>query len=294
MAEELERILDKCIDRLNRGETLRQCLDDYPEHATELEPLLLAMTQAKEAFPFTPSADARRTARQRFYAALDKQRRPALWRRVVTWRQSWAAAATVMVALILLLTLLPSSMPIGIDEGDPLPSGLETIVIPYPSSDGNFAFMVSDEENDIGDFSSLYITVDKVVLLMTGGTEQLVEFRPEVKEFDLTLLPGDQTLKLWQGDIPEGRYTKIFLYVTEVRGILKDTQEEIFAKLPSGKLQLNYSFSVTEEATTGFIFDITVVKAGQGSEKYLLKPQASESGITETPLPSKGQGKDKS
>lgn len=295
MTEELERILDECIDRLSRGETLRQCLDDYPEDVTELKPLLTAMIQTKEAFPFVPSADAKRAGRQRFFSALDKKHKTAWWQKVLSWRPAWAATASVLVVLALILTLLPRSVPIGFVDSDPLPEGIETILIPHPSSDGNFVFMVSDEENAIGDFSNLYLTVEKVVLLKSGGPQQLIEFSPEVREFDLTLLPGEQTQTIWQGNIPEGKYTKIFLYITEIKGIIEATQEEISAKLPSGKLQLNYSFEVTEDTTTSFIFDITVIKTGQADNgKYILKPQASESGVVQPESPSKGQGKDKS
>jgi hypothetical protein len=74
MTEELERILDACIDLMGRGASLERCLGEYPERGAELEPLLRAVVQTREAFTFTPSVDAKRAARLRFHAALDKKR----------------------------------------------------------------------------------------------------------------------------------------------------------------------------------------------------------------------------
>ena len=294
MADEFERILDECIDRMSRGQSLQQCLNDYPEHISELEPLLRAMMETKEAYVFTPSVDAKRSARLRFFKELDKKRQPALWNRVMAWQPAWAAVASILMVVILIVVSLQSSLvPIQVPVGEPVPTGIPSIVIPAPTTEGNFVFFVSDEENAIGDFSNLYITIEKVVLLKSGSAEELIEFVPEVKQFDLTLLPGDKTQELWRGNIPEGNYTKIFVYVSEVNGVLK-TGTEINVKLPSGKLQLDNSFQVTQEHITNFTFDITVVKTGQAERgKYLLKPQASESGVEQIPQPVKDKSKGK-
>ncbi len=295
MAEEFERILDECIDRVSHGESLQQCLSDYSEHATELKPLLLAMTQTKEAFPFIPSPAVKRSARQRFFATLDKNRRPSLWERVTAWQPVWAAAASIaMVFILTLVAINQTSIPIELPSNEPVPTGIPLMIIPAPSSDGNFVFLVSDEENAIGDFTNLFLTIEKVVLLNSGDSEQLVEFVPEIKECDLTLLPGEKTQELWRGQIPEGTYTKIFAYISEVNGVLKSTGEEINVKLPSGKLQLANSFQVTTDNITHFTFDITIVKTGQvGSGKYLLKPQASGSGVSQILQPTKSKEKGK-
>ena len=136
------------------------------------------------------------------------------------------------------------------------------------------------------------VTIDKVVLLSNNSSEQLVEFVPDTKKFDLTTLPGNVTQELWSGQIPEGTYTKVFAYVSEVTGTLKSTGKEISVKLPSGKLQLANSFQVTSDQKTSFTFDITIVKTGQSRNgKYLLKPQASASGATQTPKKSNSNSK---
>jgi hypothetical protein len=129
------------------------------------------------------------------------------------------------------------------------------------------------------------VTIDKVGLLKSGDDQHWVEFVPEVKEFDLTLLPRGKTQELWRGNVPEGEYTKVVIYVTGVEGILKSTGETVTVKLPSNKLQMSKAFSVSADNVTSFTYDLTVVKAGnaQGGSKYLLKPQIGESGASQQP-----------
>ena len=72
MTNNFDKILDECIDRINLGESVNACLSDYPDYIEQLEPLLQAMLQTREAYSFAPSASAERAARQHFNAALDR------------------------------------------------------------------------------------------------------------------------------------------------------------------------------------------------------------------------------
>jgi len=58
MTSEFDNILDKCIDRLSRGESLKKCLTYYPEYKALLEPLLRAMTETATAYSFVFSSEA--------------------------------------------------------------------------------------------------------------------------------------------------------------------------------------------------------------------------------------------
>ena len=49
MIRTFDTILDECVDRVNRGESIEDCLAGYPEHAEELEPLLSAMFDTRSA-----------------------------------------------------------------------------------------------------------------------------------------------------------------------------------------------------------------------------------------------------
>jgi hypothetical protein len=48
-------------------------------------------------------------------------------------------------------------------------------------------------------------------------------------------------------------------------------------KLPSGKLQMSKPFLVESGEVTNFVYDLTVVEAGN-SGQYILKPQIGQSG----------------
>ena len=285
MTNEFDMILDKCIDRLSRGESLENCLADYPEHKAQLEPLLKAMTETAKAYSFVPSTEAKRSARLKLYAEFDRRRQPSFWQRMVQPRLAWiSAAAVVLLVAVSLVVLRPVLWP-----------AIPTTTIPSASVNGNFIFMVSDDINAIEDFSTVDVTIEKVWLLHTGEQEEWIEFTPSTQEFNLALLPGDTTQVLWQGNVPLGEYTRVVIEVGQVTGVLEATSETIEIKLPSDKLQLKIPFNVSADSVTSFTFDLTVVNTGnaQDGAKYLLKTQASESGSTQTPLTSEQTTPDK-
>ncbi|MDD5037753.1 MAG: DUF4382 domain-containing protein [Dehalococcoidales bacterium] len=271
MVNDFDRILDECIDRINRGESLEDCLSAYPAYAERLKPLLQCMHGVKKTYAFTPSADARRAARQKFYAVLDKRRQVtplAAFFRSIPRPLVWTAVAVVVLAIAGIWGIRPAVNP-------------PTLVA---SPTGNFAFLISDEINDIGDFESLNVTISRVGLQSANSSGEWLEFTPETTTVDLTRLQGEQSQEIWRGDVPAGQYSQILIYVSEVRGKLKATGQTIVVKLPSNKLHISKPFEVTSETVTHFTFDITVVATGNNG-KYILKPQISESGARQEPKP---------
>ncbi len=273
MTNEFDKILDECIDRINRGEDLGACLADYPRYAQQLQPSLRAMLQTKEAYLFEPSASSKKTSRQRLNAALEElartreEKRP-LFPWVFGHSRAWVAVAVMLlVALIGYFGLRPMPFPIG-------PSL-------QPSPEGNFIFLISDDVNAIGDFQNLNISISKIGLQAEGEDSQWIEINPKVEVVDLTLLQGDKAQEIWRGDVPEGQYTKVFIYVSNVSGTLKATGESISIKLPSNKLQISKSFSVTSGSVVNFVYDVTVIKAGK-SGQYIIKPQVGGSGADQS------------
>jgi hypothetical protein len=150
------------------------------------------------------------------------------------------------------------------------------------SPNGNFAFLISDEPNDIGDFDSLDVTISRVGLLSAGSGEKWLEFTPDINTVDLTQLQGEKSQEIWRGNVPAGRYTQVLIYVNKVTGKLKATGQTIEVKLPSSKLHVSQSFEATADNVTSFTFDITVIATG-GNGKYILKPQVNESGARQEP-----------
>ena len=272
MPKTFDEIFDECVDRINHGQRLEDCLASYPEHAEELEPLLRAMLDTQMAYTFVPSSTAKMAARQRFNTALEglerrREKGQLLFPRIFGWSRAWGAVAAVLLAaLIGYFGVRPALFPAG-------PS-------PQPGPKGTFALLISDEVNAIGDFQSLSVSISKIGLQLEGEAGRWIERDPEVEVVDLTLLQGDKAQEIWRGDVPEGQYTKVFIYVSDVSGVLRETGRPVGVKLPSEKLQISKPFKVTSDEVTNFVYDLTVVAAGspQSGIKYILKPQAGQSG----------------
>ncbi|NQT48406.1 MAG: DUF4382 domain-containing protein [Chloroflexi bacterium] len=266
MADKFDKILDTCIDRINGGERIEDCLADYPEHAQELEPLLKSMLLVTNAYSFVPRASAKQRAWQQLAAALresdkrrEKGRVPFPW--FLGKAKAWAAAAVVIViALGSYFGLAQVTSP--------------GAIVSQPDPEGNFAFVISDAPNAIGDFKSLNLAVSKVGLQQQDGN--WVEFVPETSQVDLTLLQGDMGEQVWRGNVPEGAYSAAVLHVTSTSGVLKDTGETVDIKLPGNKLHLNITFEVSADLVTEFVYDVTVISTGSG--RYNLLPVVADSG----------------
>lgn len=269
MKDRFNKIIDECIDRLNRGESIDSCLKDFPEYSETLKPLLSAILKTKTAYSFASSDRAKNLHRQRFNAAMSASResreikRP-LVNQILGWSKVWVpAVAAIVVALVVYFGLRPAFTP--------------PVMVAQPDPEGNFALLISDEVNDIGDFQNLDISISKVTLHLGGDEEKVVEFEPGIQTVNLADLQGNRAREIWRGDIPEGEYIKVVLEVSQVSGVLRDSGEEIEIKLPSCKLQISKPFLVESGEVTNFVYDLTVVEAGK-SGQYILKPQISQSG----------------
>jgi len=93
---------------------------------------------------------------------------------------------------------------------------------------------------------------------------------------DLTEVVGEKAISVLDGELEAGRYSKIELYAESVDGVVDG--ESVDVKIPSGKLQIVKPFEVVAGESVEFVFDINVVKKGNGG--YNLLPVISESGVT--------------
>ena len=148
--------------------------------------------------------------------------------------------------------------------------------------DVNFRLLISDQPTAIDDFEELWVTISRIGLVPAadsnaGQTEIVLD---PVLSVNLVELVDENAVAAWEGYIPEGEYSKVFLYVDSVDGLLVGSEEPINIKLPSNKLQLDYNFAVEEGndgSVTNFVYDITVIRAGN-SGMYLLQPHLGQSG----------------
>ena len=93
---------------------------------------------------------------------------------------------------------------------------------------------------------------------------------------DLTQVVGDKAVSVFEGGLSPGSYEKIELHVESVEGIVDGEQATV--KVPSEKLQITHPFEISADEPVDFVFDINVVKRGQGND-YNLTPVISESGV---------------
>ncbi len=93
MKADLASILDECLARMRHGESLGQCLDAFPEHAQELEPLLRQAGMLRSLPVVAPSAAARMRGRQallRKLAAMRQRKRGSWLASMFDVLPSWA------------------------------------------------------------------------------------------------------------------------------------------------------------------------------------------------------------
>jgi hypothetical protein len=104
--KQFDNILNECLDRVLRGETIEECLKNYPEQAPELAPLLHTAVTAKQAANIQPRAEFKAQARYAFKSALyemqDKKTRRLsfLWPSFV-WRTGWMVAIIIIMVVVL-------------------------------------------------------------------------------------------------------------------------------------------------------------------------------------------------
>ncbi len=157
----------------------------------------------------------------------------------------------------------------------------EEETVPPIGEEVNFRLWISDEANAIEDFDELMVTISDVAMVQADGNGLIKEPLDPPAEVDLTELTGDNATEIWSGTLSDGKYTKVFLYVTNVTGTLNGDGpgEPADVKLPSDKLQISKPFTISSASgqVVDFVFDITVIEAGQ-SGKYNLLPQIAQSG----------------
>lgn len=142
------------------------------------------------------------------------------------------------------------------------------------SGTGTLNLHVTDAPDNIGDFASLNVTVTSITLTNKDGGNK--DYTPANGTFDLTKLQSGNVSTIFGGPVDLGNYTKLTLHVSDAKGVLAADGKSVDVKAPSGQLFLTTSFEIASGKTTDFLFDIHVVKQGNGG--YSFQPNATGSG----------------
>lgn len=101
----MESVLDECLDRIiSRGDSVEQCLERYPDHAAELEPLLATALSASEIRSVEPRREFRQAARGRLLSrVVEKREAQARWRVPrLSWGHRWTVVLTLVLAVLVM------------------------------------------------------------------------------------------------------------------------------------------------------------------------------------------------
>jgi len=256
MSRDFDEILDECIDRINSGQGIEECLASYPEHAQELEPALRAVFDIRAAYSFTPRPAVKAAARQRFYAALDslerkRQEHRAVPRRLLRWSWAWAGIAAILllgvIGYALMTTLAPANAGI-----------LEVRVTDAPPQD----------------VSEILVSVDDIQVHKAGAGEASgwITIIEEEKTFDLIKISGIEEV-LGSEEIEATDYTQIRMDVLWVEVTIDGEQKT--ATIPSGTLRIVSPFSVEKGEKTILTLDFDAEKSVKvtGTGEVIFRPE---------------------
>ena len=255
MSRDFDEILDECIDRINSGEGIEECLASYPEHAQELEPALRAIFDIRAAYSFTPRPAAKAAAKQRFYAVLDslerkRQERRAVPRRLFRWSWVWAG-----IAAILLLVLVSYAL----------------VTTLAPANAGILEVRATDAPPQ--DVSEILVSVDDIQVHKAGAGEGSgwITIIEEPRTFDLIKISGIEEV-LGSREIEATDYTQIRMDVLSVEVTINGEKKS--ATVPSGVIKIVRltPFSVEKGEKTILILDFDAEKSvkvtGKGEVRF--------------------------
>ncbi|MDD5093288.1 MAG: DUF4382 domain-containing protein [Dehalococcoidia bacterium] len=272
MKRAFDQILDECIDRLNGGESVEECLKLYPEFAAELEPLLIAALEFRSGLAFMPSAAAKTKGKESLLREMAQSHQklnspdPSILQRLFGRPKIWAPVTAALMIAVLMFALWPSSSnPPGIG--------------PSPAYAGTIEIRITDAPNH--DVSSVYMTIGNIEVQKSGGSggtgiaagndgdRGWTTVIGEERSFELLELLGVEEI-LGSKELEVGHYTQIRLDVAAVRVTVDGITQS--AALPSGKLKLVGSFDIEAGKTTALTLDFdaqkSVVVAGNGKVQF--------------------------
>jgi hypothetical protein len=209
----------------------------------------------------------------------------SLWTRRTKMRKGLVAMIILALVAVLAAGCESVSLPTPAPEQEHAPTPMPAPTVKTVEKE-NFRLLISDEVNAIEDFEHLYVTISSIGVHQSGEAGGWREFDPlddpdgdNITGIDLRPLEGENALAIWSGNLTDGEYTKVFINVENVTGILADGGGTADVKLSSNKLQISKPFTIGD-SVVNFVYDITVVEAGK-SDKYILKPQIAQSGANQ-------------
>ncbi|MBN2186248.1 MAG: hypothetical protein JW732_02220 [Dehalococcoidia bacterium] len=102
MAQRIEDILDNCLERISKGESIEDCLKTYSEQASDLEPLLeTSFAFMQKSAAIQPDYEFKTRTRFQLQEMLYARREKTEMRKTIPfWRRRWVAAVASVIVIL--------------------------------------------------------------------------------------------------------------------------------------------------------------------------------------------------
>ena len=110
MGEKFEIILDRCLDEIKGGKSVKYCLSLYPDFTSELEPLLRLATDIEKLPKPEPSKEAINSTLIKIGEAIALQREKKVAKKVFHWPFMLTPAIARVLAVTLVVLIAVGSM----------------------------------------------------------------------------------------------------------------------------------------------------------------------------------------
>jgi hypothetical protein len=218
MARSVEKIFSECLERMERGESIEECLRSYPEHAFELEPLLrTALGVRSTASRYEPRPYFKTLARAR----LDGAQRYARYARqpeaYPIWQRAWvpALAAVTAVLFIGVGTVAASSHALPKEALYPVKMAAEKVRVAFTFSDVEKAIIhveLAEERSDEiaamaarGNTDQIMKTTDRLVAHLEQANTAIVKVTEDISLFstaDVDATPSEPAFQPPSAPVP--------------------------------------------------------------------------------------------
>ena len=125
---------------------------------------------------------------------------------------------------------------------------------------GVLEIQIKDHRDAIGDFATLNITIEKLLISPKPGLKfwrtGWHELKTAPANIDLTQYVDKKTAKIYRGPIDAGSFDAFHLKIKTIEGLLKKNQRGTIVKNTSGPVKL--SFEVAPKGETILLIDLVV------------------------------------
>ncbi len=167
--DQFNEILNQCLERLLKGESINQILSEFPDQAQELQPLLRTASAARAFSEVQPRADFKARARYEFITAARELETQPKGRFVFKWK--WQPAWAISLAAVAVVVLSGGATVVASNSSMP---GQSLYSVKLAFEKVQLAFTVSDlAETELNARFANNRAAEIEYLAVSGNTEQI-------------------------------------------------------------------------------------------------------------------------